>query len=190
MSRQTEPERESGNPSRREEGYVESQVIMMTVKVVTPFVLTYGLFITFHGADAPGGGFQGGAVIGSVVLIIAFAFGIDPTREWLSNTTIVALVGGGVTAFATIGLIPMALGGSFLEYRLLPIHKPVRYGIEGVEILGIAAIVSGALIGLFFVTAAGYAVGTTATGPGSGTAAESDDSGAEHVITGDGGEDR
>jgi multicomponent Na+:H+ antiporter subunit B len=149
----------------REGGYVESQVIMATVKIVVPFVLTYGLFITFHGADTPGGGFQGGAIIGTVILMIAFAFGIDPTREWLANATVVGLVGGGVVAFAGIGLATMALGGNFLEYRVLPLPEPfhpVRYGMEGIEILGVAAIVSGTVIGLFFVTAAGYTVGTVA----------------------------
>lgn len=142
-----------------EETYVESQVIMSTVKVVTPFVLTYGLFITFHGADAPGGGFQGGAIIGTVVLMIAFAFGIEPTRRWLDNRVVVGLIAGGVAAFGLIGLVSMVRGGAFLEYRLLPIPHPVKYGIEGVEILGIAAIVSGAVIGLFFVMGAGFAAG-------------------------------
>lgn len=145
-----------------DDSYVESQVIMATVKVVTPFVLTYGLFITFHGADAPGGGFQGGAVIGVTVLMIAFAFGIEPTREWLSNAAIVGLIAGGVLAFGAIGLATMLLGGAFLQYELLPIHHPSRYGIEGVEILGIAAIVSGTVIGLFFVMAAGFTAETLA----------------------------
>lgn len=144
------------------ESYVESQVIMTTVKVMTPFVLTYGLFITFHGADAPGGGFQGGAIIGSMILMIAFAFGIEPTRAWLSNAVVVGLLGGGVVAFGAIGLVPMALGGAFLEYRLLPIPHPVKYGIEGVEILAVAAIVSGAVIGLFLVTAAGFTASVVA----------------------------
>ncbi|MCL7417077.1 MAG: cation:proton antiporter [Halalkalicoccus sp.] len=108
------------------------------------------------GADAPGGGFQGGAVIGVVVLMLAFAFGIEPTREWLDNRVVTGLIAGGVLAFGAIGLASMLLGGAFLQYDLLPIHHPTRYGIEGIEILGIAAIVSGTVIGLFFVTAAGF----------------------------------
>lgn len=144
------------------DSYVESQVIMSTVKIVTPFVLTYGLFVTFHGADTPGGGFQGGAIIGVVILMLAFAFGIEPTREWLSNTAVVGLIAGGVLAFGTIGIATMLLGGAFLQYELLPIPDPVRYGMEGIEILGIAAIVSGTVIGLFFVTAAGFTAETVA----------------------------
>jgi multicomponent Na+:H+ antiporter subunit B len=134
--------------------YTESQVIMPTVKIVAPFAFTYGLFITFHGSGSPGGGFQGGAIMAAVVFMIAFAFGIEATRDWLANTVVVALAVGGVLAFAGIGLIPVARGGAFLQYDLLPI--PVKYGLESVEVFGIAAIVSGVLMGLFFVLARGF----------------------------------
>ena len=132
--------------------YIESEVIMSSVRVVAPFVLTFGLFVTFHGADSPGGGFQGGALVGVVVLMLAFAFGIDPTRQWLGSriVTIVAALGLGV------GLLvyPEWYGG-FLEYVRYPLHHPTKLGIEAVEIGGIALIVAGVIIGLFFLTAAG-----------------------------------
>ncbi|WP_048077399.1 MnhB domain-containing protein, partial [Halorubrum sp. AJ67] len=123
--------------------YTESQVIMPTVKIVAPFAFTYGLFVTFHGGGSPGGGFQGGAIVAAVVFMIAFAFGIEATRQWLANTVIVGLAVGGTLVFAGIGLVPVALGGAFLQYELLPIPDPVKYGMEGVEILGIGTIVAG-----------------------------------------------
>ena len=142
---------------RQRSPYTESQVIMSTVKVMAPFVFTFGLFITFHGAGSPGGGFQGGAIIAADILMIAFAFGIEATREWLKNAVVVALAAGGVVVFGGIGLVAMALGGNFLEYAQLPIKTPVKYGMEAIEIGGIAAIVSGVLVGLFFLLAAGFA---------------------------------
>lgn len=156
-----EPPRRSGrldSETRRGTPYTESQVIMSTVKVVSPFAFTYGLFVTFHGGGSPGGGFQGGAIMAAVVFMIAFAFGIEATRQWLANTVVVGLAVGGTLAFAAIGLIPVALGGAFLQYDLLPlpILDPVKYGMEAVEIVGIAAIVSGVLMGLFFVLARGF----------------------------------
>ena len=165
--------------------YTESQVIMTTVKAVIPFVLTYGLFITFHGTSSPGGGFQGGALIASVVLMIAFAFGIESTREWLSNTLVVGLATVGVAIFAGIALVPMALGENFLDYTAyypvlgdtlgLKEYEFVKYGMEAVEIGGIAFIVSGVLMGLFFALAAGMT-------PPSGTDIDADaaaDTGAD-----------
>ncbi|WP_435093873.1 MnhB domain-containing protein [Halorubrum sp. N11] len=158
---------------RRRHPFTESQVIMPTVKVVTPFAFTYGLFITFHGSGSPGGGFQGGAIMAAVVFMIAFAFGIEATRDWLANTVVVALAVGGALAFAGIGLVPVALGGAFLQYDLLPIPilDPVKYGMEGVEIVGIAPIVSGVLMGLFFLLAGGF----NSDGDGFGNGALDDD---------------
>jgi len=137
--------------------YVESTIIMTTVRVVAPFVLTFALFIMFHGADTPGGGFQGGVIAGSVVMMLAFAFGIDSTRQWLDVRVVAALASGGVLVFAGIGLGTIALGGNFLQYNeYLPYYsKASKYGIELVE-LAIGGIVASVAIGLFFLLAAGF----------------------------------
>lgn len=135
--------------------YVESTVIMTTVRVVVPFVLTFGLFIMFHGADSPGGGFQGGVVAGAVVMMLAFAYGIDVTRNWIDTRLLAFLGAAGVLTFVVVGLGGIVLGGSFLEYSLYPIKKASKYGMEVVE-LGIGAIVASIAVGLFFVLAAGF----------------------------------
>jgi multicomponent Na+:H+ antiporter subunit B len=141
--------------SERTRPYTESPVIMTTVRVVAPFVFTFGLFVMFHGAESSGGGFQGGAIVAATILMIAIAYGIEPARRWFKNTAIVALATGGVTAFALIGLGPMALGGNFLEYTAYGFKGASKYGIEGVE-LGIGAIVAGVISGLFFAIAHGF----------------------------------
>ena len=182
--------------SRQRPLYSESQVIMTTVKAVVPFILTYGLFMMFHGADTPGGGFQAGALIASVVVMIAFAFGIESIREWLSNTVVVGLGTVGVLLFAGIGLGPIALGGNFLEYAAyaprfgdslgLADYEFIKYGMEAVEIGGIAFIVSGILMGLFFVLAAGFDPAGTHDGRGGAEPTVDGDEGDQPPADGDG----
>jgi multicomponent Na+:H+ antiporter subunit B len=137
--------------------YIESQIIMTTVRAVAPFSLTYGLFLTFHGADSPGGSFQGGAIMAATVLMFAFAFGIAPTRDWLRNRTVVALAAGGTASFALVGLVPMAFGDSFLAHPRFKkaLDIKTKWGLEAIEVGGVAPIVAGVLVGLFFVLAAG-----------------------------------
>lgn len=149
------PPRDHGH----EHVYTESPIIMTTVRTTSLFALVYGLFLVFHGADTPGGSFQGGAIIGATVLMIAFAFGIEPTREWIANQTVVALVGGGAFVFTAVGLIPMAFGGRFLEHPLFEAQFGIntKWGLEAIEVGGVAPIVAGAVIGLFYVIAAGLA---------------------------------
>ena len=152
-----------------ESKYTESQIIMTTVRVVAPFSLTYGLFLMFHGADSPGGSFQGGAIIGSTVLMLAFAFGIEPTRDWLRNRTVVALAAGGTAVFTLVGLVPILGGSNFLEHHFyvdVGIIDTPKWSLEAIEVGGVAPIVAGVVIGLFFVIAAGLSPGDSdSTGP-------------------------
>jgi multicomponent Na+:H+ antiporter subunit B len=134
--------------------YVESPIIMATVRVVAPFVFTFGLFIMFHGADSAGGGFQGGVIVSTVILMLAVAFGVESTRDWVTPERLVAIVGIGVSVVLLMGIVTVALGGGFLQYDVVPIYHFTKYGIELFE-LGIGVIVSGIVTGLFFGLAAG-----------------------------------
>ncbi|WP_318570287.1 MnhB domain-containing protein [Salinigranum marinum] len=134
--------------------YVESPIIMTTVRVITPFVFTFGLFVMFHGADSSGGGFQGGVIVGTVVLMLGLAFGIETTRRWVGPKLPAALVGFGVLVFLLIGFGSVLLGGDFLQYTTYGIKDASKYGIELVE-LAIGLIVAGVVTGLLFVIAAG-----------------------------------
>jgi multicomponent Na+:H+ antiporter subunit B len=158
----SERDRQDGDGSP----YVESQVIMTTVQLIAPFSMTYGLFLLFHGADTPGGSFQGGAIIGATVLMIAFAFGIESTREWLRNRTVVALAAGGTAAFALVGFVPVLVGGNFLEYEMYKkaFGIKAKWGLEAIEILGVAPIVAGVVCGLFFALSAGFLSGESLWG--------------------------
>ncbi len=132
--------------------YSESTVVTTTARAVAPFALTYGVYVVLHGADSPGGGFQGGVIAASVFVMMAFAFGIRPTREWIDGRALVALVAGGVLVFAGVLLSTMALGGDALELPVLPVA--VKWSVELVE-LSIGAIVTGVVTGLFFLASVG-----------------------------------
>jgi multicomponent Na+:H+ antiporter subunit B len=141
-------------PADRPSPYVESPIIMTTVRVITPFIFTFGLFVMFHGADSSGGGFQGGVIVGTVVFMLGIAFGIEATRNWVGPELLVGLISLGVLAFLLAGVGSVLLGGSFLEYDVYGFYNATKYGIEFVE-LAIGLVVSGTVTGLFFVIASG-----------------------------------
>ncbi|WP_276257083.1 MnhB domain-containing protein [Halomontanus rarus] len=159
--------------------YVESPVIMSTVRLVAPFVLTFGIFVTLHGASSPGGGFQGGVIVASVIVMLSFAYGIDLTWEWLDKRVLVGITAGGVALFGGIALGAVLLGGQFLELEVYPVKDAVKYGIELVEV-GIAMIVTGVIVSLFFTLARG------AMPPAGETDADTERGGNEAAAT-DGG---
>jgi multicomponent Na+:H+ antiporter subunit B len=143
-----------GGPDEQPSPYVESPLIMTTVRVITPFVFTFGLFVMFHGADSSGGGFQGGVIVGTVVLMLGIAFGVEATRDWVGPKLPVAMISLGVLAFVSAGIGSVLLDGAFLEYTAYGFSQAPKYGIEFVE-LAIGLVVSGTVTGLFFVIASG-----------------------------------
>lgn len=129
-----------------------SVVVTQTVRLLGPFVLTFGLFTAFHGTSSVGGGFQAGAVVAALAITFAFAFGLRETRAWLGDSSLVALAVAGVVAFAAVAVAPLAFDGGVLDLRAVPLAKGVVYAVELAE-LGIAATVAGTVISLFFALA-------------------------------------
>ncbi|MUV58492.1 MnhB domain-containing protein [Halogeometricum sp. CBA1124] len=128
---------------------VESTVVTTTVRLLSPFVLTFALFTLFHGTSSVGGGFQGGVVAAAVVVSFAFAFGVQETAAWLSPRTLLALVAAGPLVFGVVSMAGLVFGGAFMQFDVLPIPKPSVYATEAIE-LGIGATV-GAVVSVLFV---------------------------------------
>ncbi|SDZ81109.1 multisubunit sodium/proton antiporter, MrpB subunit (TC 2.A.63.1) [Haloplanus vescus] len=160
-----ELEGQLSRPGEERPPYVESTIIMTTVRVIAPFVLTLGLFVMFHGASSAGGGFQGGVIAATTVVMLGFAYGIEPIAAYLRNEQLAALVLGGLGTFLLVGFGSYAFGGTFLEFTLYPIHHGSKYSIELVE-LGIGVVVSGVITGLFFLLGTGLDSAYDATEPG------------------------
>ncbi len=146
--------------------YRESVIVYTTVRLLAPFVLAFGLFITLHGATSPGGGFQGGAIMAAVFFMLAFAFGFHTTRGWMGEAPVKWLVGGGLALFGLMALASLALEGSFLDYHPYEALTGigVKYWGEIVEV-AIGLVVSGGLVGLFFLVWGG--MDPEEPGPGS-----------------------
>ena len=139
----------------REDRQTESVVITKTVRLVAPFIFALGLFTMFHGAKSVGGGFQGGVIVASVVVTIAFAFGIDQTGRWLNRAVLLTCAVSGVVVFALVGVLPGLYDGTFLEFTAYPGKKGALYAIEIVEV-GIGVTVAATIVILFFEISGGF----------------------------------
>lgn len=138
---------------------IDSSIIKTTIRIIAPFTLTYGLFMTFNGADTPGGAFQGGIMVAATILMLAFGYGIDTVRRKIKDNSLTDLIVGGTLIFGLFGLLSLFLGGSFLDHTLLSylgIASGLKWSMEAIEIGGIFLIIVGTFVGLFFVLASGF----------------------------------
>ncbi len=92
-------------------------VIRTVCRVIVPFVQVYGLYVIFHGHLSPGGGFAGGAILGSSMVLFALSFHLEAGAQKLGHETSSYLESGGGIWYILIGLLGLALGSNFLTNR-------------------------------------------------------------------------
>ncbi|MCK5774418.1 MAG: hypothetical protein KAH57_11565 [Thermoplasmata archaeon] len=123
-----------------------SLILTAGTRLVLPLIILFGAYVFVHGHLSPGGGFQGGVIIASGLLLYIVIF-----PEWKAPHKALALsesLAG--LSFAGIGIIGLAVGGIFLDNV-----------ISGLGEAGM--LVSAGLIPLIYI-AIGIKVGAEMTG--------------------------
>lgn len=124
----------------------EVSVIIRTVsRMMMPFIQLFGLYVIVHGESSPGGGFQGGVILGTSIILLAIVFGLEEAKRRISPKVIISLMCIGLLIYSGIGLLDMLAGGRYLEYPV----EVSALSILGVEI-GIGITVMAAITLLFF----------------------------------------
>jgi multicomponent Na+:H+ antiporter subunit B len=82
----------------------------------------FGLYVVGHGQLTPGGGFQGGAILASALLLLYLIAGFRALSRLGSGRLLETLEGVGAGGFAAVGLAGLATGGAFLQ-NVLPLGE-------------------------------------------------------------------
>ncbi|HIG83995.1 MAG TPA: hypothetical protein EYG40_09620 [Verrucomicrobia bacterium] len=90
-----------------------------TCSLILPFIQIFALYVVAHGHHSPGGGFQGGVMLGASYILLALAFGLSKAKRIFSErrTMIFAVVG--IFIYVGWGVLCLLLGGEFLNYSVL-----------------------------------------------------------------------
>ena len=98
-----------------------SPIILTLSRIISPYIMLFGMYVIFHGHYSPGGGFQGGAMLAASVLLIRIAMDEKVHQLQFKKSMGIPLGAVGVLIFFGVGFIALLLGGYFLDYSLLPI---------------------------------------------------------------------
>jgi multicomponent Na+:H+ antiporter subunit B len=85
-------------------------------RFLAPLIMLLGVYVFVNGHLTPGGGFQGGAIIASGVLLLLLA---DPLKQF-SHTLISTLESLSGLTYVALGVLGFFLAGGFLDNRILP----------------------------------------------------------------------
>lgn len=131
----------------------DSPIIVLGSRLLTPYIMVFGLYVIFHGHYSPGGGFQGGTLLAAAVLLIRVATGRRVSRLQIQEFATTPLAVIGVIIYFATGFAVLITGGYFLDYGQLPIPGMdpawLRYtGILIIEV-GIGLAVMAILVMIF-----------------------------------------
>ena len=113
-----------------------------TVRLLVPVIQVFALYVLAHGHSSPGGGFQGGVIMGASFILIALVWDMETALKRFSEKMAIACAGIGILIYAGFGLAPMFFGDEFLNYGVLYKILPATdspamaryYGMLGVEV--------------------------------------------------------
>ncbi|MFP4457071.1 MAG: hydrogen gas-evolving membrane-bound hydrogenase subunit E [Clostridia bacterium] len=80
----------------------------------SPCIVIFGVYIIIHGHLSPGGGFQGGVILASIVLLHLVVFGESTVLKYISYKKLAIIESLSLLLFIGIGLLPMIVGSPFL----------------------------------------------------------------------------
>ena len=91
-----------------------SELVQTGSLFLVSLIVLFGVYIFVNGHLSPGGGFQGGAVIASGVLLLLLA---NPYQE-LSHTTISVLESLSGAVYVGLGIVGLVWAGGFLDNNI------------------------------------------------------------------------
>ena len=80
-----------------------SKIVRTVANQLILFILIFGLYVIVHGHLTPGGGFQGGAVIVSGVVMLLVAFSSKELKKSLRERLLSIMESTGALIFAILG---------------------------------------------------------------------------------------
>ena len=116
------------------------ELLRTGTRYLVPMILLLGVYVFVNGHLTPGGGFQGGAIVASGVLMLLLA---DPLKQF-SHALISAVESLAGIFYVVIGLLGLLLAGGFLDNRFLPLGTlgelfsagaiPLIYSLIGLKV--------------------------------------------------------
>lgn len=114
--------------------------------------LLFGLYIALHAMTTPGGGFQGGVIVASGMVLIFLGEGYGSWRRLMPSRLLDACEGSGAALYALCGFASMAMGRPFLQ-NILPLgtaRDVFSGGLMLVENVGVTFAVAGGFAVIIF----------------------------------------
>jgi len=111
-----------------------SKIIKTIAQKLFPFIVLFGFYLISHGHLSLGGGFQGGVVLGTAIILLALSHSIEQTEKKFKSKWLNMLEKLGILTLIFLGFLGIFFGYFFLS-NFLPLGKPGQIASGGLMLL-------------------------------------------------------
>lgn len=126
-----------------------SPVVNLVVRLMAPFIALFAMFMIIEGHVLPGGGFQGGVVLGALAVLLALVLGPERLRRLLPPTALFWIRASAPLVFVATALAGLATSGWLFALPEQPwLREPILVALELAIGVGAAFALGGFFLGL------------------------------------------
>ncbi len=103
----------------------KTTILDLVSRKLAPFMLLFGFYLLTYGHASPGGGFQGGVVIASGVMLLLVAQGAEAAEKLFPFSSLSGVEALAFLLFIGAGLAGMATGAGFLGNPVAEVNVQV-----------------------------------------------------------------
>ena len=141
-------------------------IVRNTAKLITGFVVVFGLYVAATGHIGPGGGFAGGVIVAAGAILVVLAFGRNASAKILTEPQCHSWDAAGAIGFLAVAVLGYLSGGFFVRFIPTGVAtEPASAGAIPLSNLAIMVKVGAGLAGAFLALAA-FRTGRNADGKG------------------------
>jgi multicomponent Na+:H+ antiporter subunit B len=108
----------------------QDTITQTVCRLMVPFMQLFALYVIAHGHHSPGGGFQGGVILGASFILLGISYDLKTILSRMREKSNIILANIGVLIYAGIGFLALLLGANYLDYSILSAILPSVTPVE------------------------------------------------------------
>lgn len=96
----------------------DDAILRMSARILVPVIMIFGVYVVLNGHLSPGGGFSGGAIIGSGLILYQNAFGFSHARKIFNEKTYKTISAAALLTYCLCKMYSFFTGANHLDSHI------------------------------------------------------------------------